>query len=154
MVRMSVLADALKTLNNAEKAGKRQVLIRPCSKVIVKYLQVMQRHGKKTRRVCVWQVCRKGTDQAAGWWRGRGFACALCIVSKPRWEPLPGYPIGGHNSDWRTALHARCALCRNLGGNPCPGTPSGDTAAIEDFQFFQDTSGSSRLWTTTAAERS
>ncbi len=48
MVRMSVLADALKTLNNAEKAGKRQVLIRPCSKVIVKYLQVMQRHGKKT----------------------------------------------------------------------------------------------------------
>ena len=47
MVRMSVLADALKSLNNAEKAGKRQVLIRPCSKVIVKYLQVMQRHGKQ-----------------------------------------------------------------------------------------------------------
>jgi len=50
MVRMSVLADALKTLNNAEKAGKRQVLIRPCSKVIVKYLQVMQKHGEYSRR--------------------------------------------------------------------------------------------------------
>jgi small subunit ribosomal protein S15Ae len=46
---MSVLADALKTLNNAEKSGKRQVLIRPCSKVIVKYLQVMQKHGENAK---------------------------------------------------------------------------------------------------------
>lgn len=31
---------------NAERRGKRQVLIRPSSKVIVKFLSVMQRHGE------------------------------------------------------------------------------------------------------------
>lgn len=48
MVKTSVLNDALNAINNAEKAGKRQVLIRPSSKVIVKFLSVMQKHGSKT----------------------------------------------------------------------------------------------------------
>jgi len=45
MVRMSVLNDALKNITNAERRGKRQVLLRPSSKVIVKFLQVMQKFG-------------------------------------------------------------------------------------------------------------
>lgn len=45
MVRVSVLNDCLNAINNAERRGKRQVMIRPSSKVIVKFLSVMQKHG-------------------------------------------------------------------------------------------------------------
>ncbi|GFR45507.1 hypothetical protein Agub_g6896, partial [Astrephomene gubernaculifera] len=45
MVRISVLGDALKTMYNAEKRGKRQVLIRPASKVVIKFLSLMMKHG-------------------------------------------------------------------------------------------------------------
>ncbi|PRQ32788.1 putative ribosomal protein S8 [Rosa chinensis] len=45
MVRVSVLNDALKSMYNAEKRDKRQVMIRLSSKVIIKLLIVMQKNG-------------------------------------------------------------------------------------------------------------
>ena len=42
MVRVSILIDALKSMYNVEKW---QVTIRPSSKVIIKFLMVMQKHG-------------------------------------------------------------------------------------------------------------
>ena len=45
MVRISVLNDALRSISNAEKRGFRQVRVHPSSKVIVKFLEVMLRHG-------------------------------------------------------------------------------------------------------------
>ena len=45
MVLISVLGNALKTILNAERAGKRQVLIRPSSKVVIKFLKIMQKRN-------------------------------------------------------------------------------------------------------------
>ena len=45
MVRMSGLSDALTSIKHAEKAGKKQVIVRPCSKVIIAFLKTMQKSG-------------------------------------------------------------------------------------------------------------
>ena len=45
MVRVSTLNDALNTMLNAEKKGKRQVLLRPSSKVVIKFLEHMMKRG-------------------------------------------------------------------------------------------------------------
>ena len=45
MVRISCLNDTLNAMVNAERAGKRQVLVRPASKVTIKFLEVMQTKG-------------------------------------------------------------------------------------------------------------
>jgi len=45
MGRVNVLADALKTISNAERTGKREVIVRPSSDIIIKFLKVMQENG-------------------------------------------------------------------------------------------------------------
>lgn len=52
MVRINVLSDALNSICNAERRGKRQVLLRPSSKVIIKFLTVMMKHGKSIGSLC------------------------------------------------------------------------------------------------------
>lgn len=45
MVLISVLRDTCNAILNAERRGKRQVLLRPVSKVVIKFLQLMQKYG-------------------------------------------------------------------------------------------------------------
>ena len=51
--------DALVSIVNAERRGKRQVLIRPSSKVVIKFLSVMQKHGTSSQELHGW-VYRRG----------------------------------------------------------------------------------------------
>ena len=45
MGRVNVLADALKTISNAERVGKKEVLVKPSSDIIIKFLKLMQENG-------------------------------------------------------------------------------------------------------------
>ena len=95
MVRMSVLADALKTMTNAEKRGKRQVLIRPASKVIIKFLQCMQKHGEWS----AWRWCRCSARPAARSLLSRPVVCAPCCLAARLLACRRQYV-------WRSLLHA------------------------------------------------
>ncbi|XP_048396334.1 small ribosomal subunit protein uS8-like [Stegostoma tigrinum] len=44
MVHMNVLIDVLPSINSTEKCGKHQILIRPCSKGIERFLTGMMKH--------------------------------------------------------------------------------------------------------------
>lgn len=44
-MKVNILAEALKKMVNAEKRGHRQVLLKPASKLLIKFLKLMQKHG-------------------------------------------------------------------------------------------------------------
>ena len=45
MGRVNVLADALKNISNASRMGKGEVMVRPSSNIIIKFLKIMQESG-------------------------------------------------------------------------------------------------------------
>ena len=45
MVKINIVADALRSIVNAERMGKKQVMLTTSSKTLVRFLRVMQKHG-------------------------------------------------------------------------------------------------------------
>ena len=45
MVKVNILQDCLRNIVNAERKGKKQVLITPVSTLVVKFLKLMQKNG-------------------------------------------------------------------------------------------------------------
>ena len=45
MVKINIVADALRSIVNAERMGKKQVMLTTSSKTLIRFLRVMQKHG-------------------------------------------------------------------------------------------------------------
>ena len=45
MMKVNILAGTLRSIVNAERKGKKQVLLRPSSKVLLKFLRIMQKNN-------------------------------------------------------------------------------------------------------------
>ena len=86
MVRISVLHDALKTMNNAERKGKRQALVRPSSKVVIKFLQVMMKHGASEVRLAAASARQHSllSVMSCNHSHARSSACCMLPACAPR----------------------------------------------------------------------